>query len=239
MNLSQLRNELKRGKVKGVSTLNKEYALFAYNLLSQGYKPFQIQIIIEAKKEGLELKELLNSSLNIGQLKEIKLGLANNLDISFYNDNELNFVNMRKLRECLNFDIEVDKNEIITDLELTSRIVNKATLLIDNYLIENPNLDKKYFLGDEKAKEILNGVSVLDDFIKYYKFNKYQLREIIAGVNQNVNISIYAKIEIPYKVMKKIRMDLMKRSFEREDYFLYDKDSCQFIYNGAKSNYSL
>ena len=46
----------------------------------------------------------------------------------------------------------------------------------------------------------------------FNQFHPYQQEEIIKGLKANIDVSIYAKPEYSWRVMRKIRNHLLKRS---------------------------
>ena len=62
--------------------------------------------------------------------------------------------------------------------------------------------------------EILIGLENNLDISIYAKseFDWLQMREIRWGLKKNIDISLYAKSEIPVKQMNKIRLELLKKS---------------------------
>ena len=63
-------------------------------------------------------------------------------------------------------------------------------------------------------QQIRLGLLLKVDVSVYAKtdFDKHQMSEIMLGLEDNIDISIYAKSEYPWRIMRKIRTHLLKKS---------------------------
>ena len=85
----------------------------------------------------------------------------------------------------------------------------------NNLNIENLMKTKWFKQFDEyQQEEILKGLKDNLDVSIYAKieFDWSQMEEIRLGLEKNIDVSIYAKPEYSWRIMRKIRTHLLKRS---------------------------
>ena len=87
--------------------------------------------------------------------------------------------------------------------------------IYNNLSIENlTKTDWINQFNSEQRKQILAGLKENIDVSIYAKkeFDEYQMFEIRLGLKDNLDVSIYAKPKIPFKKMRQIRLKLLKES---------------------------
>ena len=87
--------------------------------------------------------------------------------------------------------------------------------IYNNLNIENSTKTEWFNQFDENQQyEILIGLENNLDISIYAKseFDWEQMEQIKWGLKKNIDISLYAKSEIPVKQMNKIRLELLKKS---------------------------
>ena len=92
--------------------------------------------------------------------------------------------------------------------------------IYNNLSIENLTKTKWFNQFDEEQqKEILKGLENNVDVSVYAnsKYNWRQMEEIRWGLENNIKVSIYAKPKVNWKQMQKIREKLLKEKEDKEN----------------------
>ena len=150
----------------------------------------------------------LTGQYNTAQLKWIKLGIENNLDVTIYDNpnllqQQMGFIYLSLLYE-LPYDMFLDNN-IYTLLEM--KIISAALIRGMDYTIL---LDKGY--DHWQMEEILRGYDYNVDITQYAKkdYNAMQMHQIRRGLMLNLDISQYSDPAFNYEAMEAIRISLEK-----------------------------
>ena len=197
--LSQV-SEIRQGIFSGVNT--SEYAKKEY----LGEQMHEIRLGLEA---GLPVVFYKDSSFDASQMQEIRQGLIDNVDISSYAKPSIPSIKMGACRECLKSGLALSTKEISTYSVGVLRQMKEAHIRqvdISDYVEQGYDEDQLEQII--KARE-----DHLDDFDKYLnvEMRGENLREIRKGLQEGLDVSIYADHEFNWHQMREIRRGLESR----------------------------
>lgn len=197
--LSQV-SEIRQGIHSGINT--SEYAKKEY----LGEQMREIRLGLE---EGLPVVFYKDSAFDASQMKEIRQGLIDNVDISTYAKANISSIKMEACRECLKSGLSLTTKEITSNSVGVLRQMKEAHIRqvdISDYVEQGYDEDQLEQII--KARE-----EHLDDFDKYLnvEMRGENLREIRKGLQEGLDVSIYADHEYNWHQMREIRRGLENR----------------------------
>ena len=197
--LSQI-SEIRQGLAKGIDV--SEYKSKEY----LGDQMKQIRLGIEA---DLPIVFYKDSSFDAGQMNEIRLGLIDNVDISVYAKTSIPAMKMKEARECMKAGLSLSTDEIVKYSAGVLRQLKEAYVRrvdISDYVKEGYDEDQLEQIIKAREEHI-------DEFDKYLSIEMRgeNLREILIGLEEGLEISYYANHEFNYHQMREIRRGLEKR----------------------------
>ncbi len=169
------------------------------------------------------------------QMAEIRKGLENGTDISHYAMVELPYMKMRVVRESLEDGLELDEKTIRTKDAATLEqihIAYKEKIDIDNYV--KKNFDAEQLEQIRKAKQ-----EGIEDIDRYFLFGMRGecMHEVRRGLEQNLDVSVYADEQYSWKQMRELRLGL-EHQIDVTPYAkpLYRADQMREIRKGIENN---
>lgn len=147
-----------------------------------------------------------NASYNWLQMAEIRKGLENGTDISSYARVDMPYMKMRVIRESLEDGLELDEALVRRKDAATLEqihIAYKDKIDIDEYI--KKNFDAEQLEQVRKAK-----MAGIEDIDRYFLFGMRGecMHEVLLGLEQNLDVSIYADEQYGWKQMKELRLGL-------------------------------
>jgi len=203
----------------------KEIAYF----LSAGFSKEQIDEIIEGKKAGVATAVYANKKYLPIQMRQIRLGLMENLPVEQYASTDYDWLQMEELRMGLKsgVDINIYKNPEIHHekmrqlrkglehgINLYSFLSLDAMVMrqLRKARINGVNILKYIDAGydDKQLQEIRIALELgvnLDDYLKT-TYSAASITQIRKGLERGVDVSLFAKDEYGWRQMREIRKGL-------------------------------
>ena len=176
-----------------------------------------------------------NPAYNWLQMQEIRLGLSNGTDISKFADVDIPYMKMRVVRESLDDGLDFDNRMIRAKDAATLEQIHlafKEKIDISQYVRQNFDADQLEQI--RKAKQA--GIKDID---KYFRFGMRGecMHEILLGMEQNLEVSIYADERYSWRQMRELRLGL-EHQIEVKPYAkpLYRADQMHEIRLGIEAN---
>ncbi len=140
------------------------------------------------------------------QMAEIRIGLEHGTDISQYANIELPYMKMRVVRESLEDGLELDERTIrMKDAATLEQIhiAYKEKIDISEYV--KRNFDAEQLEQIRKAKK-----EGIEDVERYFLFGMRGecMHEVRKGLEQNLDVSVYADEAYSWKQMRELRLGL-------------------------------
>ncbi|WP_026528591.1 DUF342 domain-containing protein [Butyrivibrio sp. VCD2006] len=169
------------------------------------------------------------------QMAEIRIGLEHGTDISRYANIDMPYMKMRVIRESLEDGLELDEKLIrykdASTLEQI-HIAFKEKIDIDEYV--KKNFDAEQLEQIMKAKQ-----AGIEDIDRYFLFGMRGecMHEVRKGLEQNLDVSIYADEQYGWKQMRELRLGL-EHQIDVTPYAkpLYRADQMREIRKGIENN---
>lgn len=160
--------------------------------------------VSEGNKVKFDRKRLETDEFDSLQIREIKAGLEEDLDVSLYADNRFLFLQMREIRKGLEAGVDVN-------------------------WFADPEYD--WFQMAEISLGLADGLDVSTYAKKKYGY--LIMREIRKGLEENINLSVFAKKGYGTSVLRQIRK-ARERDILIEKYVLegYSSDQLEQIWKG-------
>ena len=176
---------------------------------------------------GADVQKLKSLGFNALQLAEIRKGLADKVDVSKYMDPKLSWSAMEELRLEMFQGIDMSgyrqQGFDTTQIAQIRQGISEGVDVI-------PYAKKIYFA--DQMRELRKGLSKTNPVpIIFYQdpaFDARQMREIRKGLQAGIDISLYARVSVPYLKMRAIRESA-------EDGLIFDQNDVD-RYNAAVLN---
>lgn len=156
------------------------------------------------KEVGADVEKLKALKFNALQLSEIRKGILAKVDVSKYFNPKLSWTAMEEMR--LEMQQKVDMTEYRKQGFDTQQLSQIRQGILDD--VDVSTYAKKEYFADQ-MKQIRLGLSKTDGVpVIFYldpAFSSQQMREIRKGLQASLDISVYAKVEMPYLKMRAIR----------------------------------
>lgn len=197
--LSQV-SEIRQGLHSGVDIA--EYSKKEYF----GDQMHEIRLGLEA---GLPILFYKDPIFDASQMEQIRLGLSENVDIASFAKPSIPAMKMKEARECMKAGLHLTKDIIKSHSAGVLRQMREAHMRqidISDYVSQGYDEDQLEQII--KARE-----DHIDDFDKYLnvEIRGENLREIRKGLQEGLDVSIYADHEFNWHQMREIRRGLEKR----------------------------
>ena len=226
-----------------------------------GFDIMQLAEIREGLQEGLDVTEYARTEFFADQMRQIRLGLEESIPVIFYQDPAYNWLQMAEIRIGLingtdisryaSVDMPYMKMRVVREsledgLELDERMVRakdaatleqihlafKEKIDLDKYI--DLNFDAEQLEQIRKAKH--EGIENID---KYFTFGMRGecMHEVLLGLEQNLDVGIYADERYGWKQMRELRLGL-EHQIDVRPYAkpLYRADQMREIRLGLESN---
>ena len=192
----------------------------------------QIRLGLEA---GIPVIFYQDPSYNWLQMAEIRIGLTNGTDISKYANVEMPYMKMRVVRESLEDGLELDerlvRNRDAATLEQI-HLAYKEKIDIEKYVRQD--FDAEQLEQIRKAKH-----AGIEDIDRYFRFGMRGecMHEVLLGLEQNLDVSIYADEHYGWRQMRELRRGL-EHQIDVKPYAkpLYRADQMREIRLGLEAN---
>lgn len=156
------------------------------------------------KQAGADVEKLRALKFNALQLSEIRKGILQKVDVTKYFNPKLPWTAMEEMR--LEMHQKVDMTEYRKQGFDTQQLSQIRQGILDE--VDVSTYAKKEYFADQ-MKQIRLGLSKTDGVpVIFYldpAFSSQQMREIRKGLAAGLDISVYAKVEMPYLKMRAIR----------------------------------
>ncbi len=197
-----------------------------------GFDIMQLAEIREGMSQGLDVSEYARLDYFSDQMKQIRLGLAADVPIIFYQDPAFNWLQMQEIRLGLEHGTDISKyasvdmpymkmrviRESIEDgLELDEKLIrtkDSATLeqihlafkdKVDISKYIRRNFDAEQLEQIRKAKKA--GIANIDEFFLFGMRGEC-MHEVLLGLEENLDVSLYADERYGWKQMRELRLGL-------------------------------
>ncbi|MFI3211632.1 MAG: hypothetical protein R3Y64_11370, partial [Peptostreptococcaceae bacterium] len=215
----------------------------------------EVKIIANSIKNNVDLLPYLNKGYDANQLNLIYIGLNSNLDISKYlqfNSKKMTriiaLMRIGKYDDSLAIYDEVYLNLLRKGYEKDICLLkyikaNDSILFLEEtlkllYLIKDNDFYKDFSLYElvednltiNQIKQLIFGVKDNININLYANtdFNEFQMKEIRFGLKNEINVEIYSDSDIDVKKMRAIRLSLQKKTFKRSNFFKFDTSLNKF-----------
>jgi hypothetical protein len=177
------------------------------------FTSLQMREIRLGLEKGLDVSWYANPFFCFGQMREIRLGLEHRIDVYVYADPKFDQLQMEQIRLGLEegLDASVYAEPKFQSGEMEEIRYKYKDKLSELFLLKK-ELEKEF--GKERIKAINTKRIITLDHLK--KFDINQLKEILLGALQGVDYIKYAKPELSWKEMEKIREELFYEKIKQE-----------------------
>lgn len=211
-------DELQMAEIKYGLSRDIDVSIYA----NPKFDHYQMEEIAEGLIENQNVSIYANPEFHHWQMKEIRLGLLHDVDVIVYADPRYNDEQMEQIREGLENHLTV---EVYADPEFDANQMEQIRLGleqgIDAELYAQHNLNYNQMerirtaleagnFNDEQLSEIGKGIDADVDVTIYARlqYDEYQMEQIRKGLEEKLDVSIYAKPEFNWEQMDQIREGL-------------------------------
>ncbi len=197
-----------------------------------GFDIMQLAEIREGLAEDLDVSEYARPEFFADQMRQIRLGLLAGVPVIFYQNPNYNWLQMAEIRAGLengtdissyaSVDMPYMKMRVVREsledgLELDERLVRKrdAATLEQIHLAYKDKIDiEKYILQDFDAEQLEQirkaKLAGIEDIDRYFLFGMRGqcMNEVLKGLEQNLDVSVYATERYGWKQMRELRLGL-------------------------------
>lgn len=160
------------------------------------YDHYQMEEIAEGLIENQNVSIYVNPEFHHWQMKEIRLGLLHDVDVTVYADPRYNDEQMEQIREGLENHFTV---EVYADPEFDANQMEQIRLGLEQGI--DAELYAQHNLNYNQMERIRTALEAGD-------FNDEQLSEIGKGIDADVDVTIYARLQYDEYQMEQIRLGL-------------------------------
>lgn len=226
-----------------------------------GFDIMQLAEIREGLSDNLEVSEYARPEYFSDQMRQIRLGLKSGVPVIFYQDPRYNWLQMAEIRIGLEkgtdisryaqLDIPYMKMRVIREsledgLELDEKLVRRkdAATLEQIHLAFNEKIDIKEYIDKNFDAEQLEQIRKakqegIEDINRYFLFGMRGecMHEVRKGLEQNLDVSVYADEAYSWKQMRELRLGL-EHQIDVTPYAkpLYRADQMREIRKGIENN---
>lgn len=197
-----------------------------------GFDIMQLAEIREGISQGLDVSEYSRPEYFADQMKQIRLGLAAGVPVIFYQDPGYNWLQMAEIRiglenqtdisQYASIDIPYMKMRVIREsledgLEFDEKMIHSkdASTLEQIHLAFIDKVDLTPYIKQNFDAEQLEQIRIakkegIQDIEQYFLFGMRGecMREVRLGLEQNLDVSIYADERYGWKQMRELRKGL-------------------------------
>ncbi|SDB45516.1 DUF342 domain-containing protein [Butyrivibrio sp. INlla16] len=226
-----------------------------------GFDIMQLAEIREGLSENLDVSEYARPEFFSDQMKQIRLGLMAGVPVIFYQDERFNWLQMQEIRIGLEHGTDISQYARIDMPYMKMRVIRESLedgLELDERLIRNKdastleqihiafkekidiseyvkrNFDAEQLEQIRKAKQ-----EGIEDIDRYFLFGMRGecMHEVRKGLEQNLDVSIYADEKYGWKQMRELRLGL-EHQIDVTPYAksLYRADQMYEIRRGLENN---
>ncbi len=226
-----------------------------------GFDIMQLAEIREGLSAGIDVSEYARLEFFADQMRQIRLGLVSGVPVIFYQDPGFNWLQMLEIRTGLENGTDISKFASVDIPYMKMRVIRESLedgLELDEALIRRKDaatleqihlafLDKidissyvKQNFDSEQLEQIrMAKLAGIEDIDKYFLFGMRGecMREVLIGLEQNLDVSIYADEHYGWKQMKELRLGL-EHQIDVRPYAkpLYRADQMREIRLGIEAN---
>lgn len=179
------------------------------------YLELQLYQIELGRKKGLDVSVYESPEYDWFQMEQIRLGMESGVDIAIYARPEVHFDRMREIRLSLESGLTG-----AVYLDHPAGVIREIRKAVKANVDLLPYVSAGY--GDEQLAEIRvalgKKVRELDQYLNPV-FRGVAIREIRIGLQEGLDVSVYANLEFDWQQMREIRRGMESRI----DYMIYAK----------------
>ncbi|MCR4992129.1 MAG: FapA family protein [Lachnospiraceae bacterium] len=226
-----------------------------------GFDIMQLAEIREGLQAKLDVTEYARVEFFADQMKQIRLGLEAGIPVIFYQDASYNWLQMAEIRIGLEHGTDISKYAAIEIPYMKMRVIRESLedgLTLDERLIRNKDaatleqihlaykekIDitkyvNKRFDADQLEQIRKAKLAGIEDIDRYFLFGMRGecMHEILLGMEQNLDVGIYADERYGWRQMRELRIGL-EHQIDVKPYAkpLYRADQMHEIRLGIEAN---
>lgn len=185
-------DELQMAEIKYGLSRDIDVSIYA----NPKFDHYQMEEIAEGLIENQNVSIYANPEFHHWQMKEIRLGLLHDVDVTVYADPRYNDEQMEQIREGLENHLTV---EVYADPEFDANQMEQIRLGLEQGI--DAELYAQHNLNYNQMERIRTALEAGD-------FNDEQLSEIGKGIDADVDVTIYARLQYDEYQMEQIRLGL-------------------------------
>ncbi|WP_026491227.1 MULTISPECIES: DUF342 domain-containing protein [unclassified Butyrivibrio] len=226
-----------------------------------GFDIMQLAEIREGLAENLDVSEYARPEYFSDQMRQIRLGLKSGVPVIFYQDPKYNWLQMQEIRIGLEHGTDISQyasvdmpymkmrvvRESLEDgLELDDKLIRRkdASTLEQIHIAFKEKIDIKEYIDKNFDAEQLEQIRIakqagIEDINRYFLFGMRGecMNEVRKGLEQNLDVSVYADEAYSWKQMRELRLGL-EHQIDVTPYAksLYRADQMREIRKGIENN---
>lgn len=185
-------DELQMAEIKYGLSRDIDVSIYA----NPKFDHYQMEEIAEGLIENQNVSIYANPEFHHWQMKEIRLGLLHDVNVTVYVDPRYNDEQMEQIREGLENHLTV---EVYADPEFDANQMEQIRLGLEQGI--DAELYAQHNLNYNQMERIRTALEAGD-------FNDEQLSEIGKGIDADVDVTIYARLQYDEYQMEQIRLGL-------------------------------
>lgn len=185
-------DELQMAEIKYGLSRDIDVSIYA----NPKFDHYQMEEIAEGLIENQNVSVYANPEFHHWQMKEIRLGLLHDVDVIVYADPRYNDEQMEQIREGLENHLTV---EVYADPEFDANQMEQIRLGLEQGI--DAELYAQHNLNYNQMERIRTALEAGN-------FNDEQLSEIGKGIDADVDVTIYARLQYDEYQMEQIRLGL-------------------------------
>ena len=153
-------------------------------------------------KDKVDISKYVENNFTQHQIKQIAIGLKNKVEVSIYANKEFKGSQMEQIRLGLENNLDVS---VYAKPDLFWKEMRK----------------KRKLLMNSTDNSLYNNLTI-ENLIKTEWFNQFysdQKRQILLGIEENVDVLQYAKPDLHFREMEEIRFKLNKKKLDKDGDF--------------------
>lgn len=171
------------------------------------YLAIQMREIRLGLEQELPVEYYAKPEFDWFQMEEIRKGLENHVDVKKYADVEIPFETMRQIRKGLQEGIDLS-GKTKTPSGILRQIRHAAASGVDISRYVTAGYDEEQLMQIRLALQ--NGITDMDQYISP-SLRGVSIRQIRLGLEEKIDVSLYAGDEMNWQQMREIRYGLDKR----------------------------
>lgn len=226
-----------------------------------GFDIMQLAEIREGLSENLDVSEYARPEYFADQMRQIRLGLVAGIPVLFYQDPRFNWLQMAEIRKGLESGTDISRYASIDmpymkmrvvrtcledGLELEEKLIHTkdASTLEQIHIAFKEKIDideyvKRNFDAEQLEQIRLAKQEGIEDIEHYFLFGMRGecMHEVRMGLEQNLDVSVYADEKYSWKQMRELRLGL-EHQIDVTPYAkpLYRADQMREIRKGIENN---